>query len=174
VIEKLQSERKQWEFELLQKEKIKLEAKIEEAEEYIEKLENKITELNESKGSIGEQWGSIASIALEGLIKRNANSLSKMPGLSGLAEAFADVEEIKSDDSQLNTETKASFKKKNNEVNSANIENDNERESYLIKKLLERKFKNQEVEQILEMLNIFIESNVTINLTYEFVRKLKT
>ncbi|OFY17727.1 MAG: hypothetical protein A2W98_08475 [Bacteroidetes bacterium GWF2_33_38] len=110
VGEHLEKQKKEWEYELLLKEKEEIKSDLEDAEEYIEQLENKIEELNNSKGKLSQQWGDLASVALEGIIRRNAHRLAKLPGASALAGMFAeenttaDAEEIKESETETTFE----------------------------------------------------------------------
>lgn len=90
VNEKMQRERQQWNYELLQKENEELKSDIEEQEKYIEELQVALNEERNKKASIKSNWGEVFSIALEGMVRRNTHLLGNIPmigeGLAGAVE----------------------------------------------------------------------------------------
>ncbi len=89
IDEKLLTERHKWETEQRQKEQAKeieeLKAKLTDAEQYIETLENSVEDLKTNGTKAKAGWGEIASVALEGIIRRNPQLLTAIPGGEALA-----------------------------------------------------------------------------------------
>jgi predicted RNase H-like nuclease (RuvC/YqgF family) len=89
IDEKLTVERSKWETEQRQKEQAKeiqeLKAKLTDAEEYITTLENSVEDLKTNGTKAKAGWGEIASVALEGIIRRNPQLLTAIPGGEALA-----------------------------------------------------------------------------------------
>lgn len=87
--EKISVERNKWETEQRQKEQAKeieeLKAKLSDAEQYIETLENSVEDLKTNGVKAKAGWGEIASVALEGIIRRNPQLLTAIPGGEALA-----------------------------------------------------------------------------------------
>jgi len=110
--EKLQTHRERWEHEALVKELEETKQQLRESEEYAEKL---VAELQEYRGK-KLHWGNVnlgelASVVVEGIVRRNPQMVAKLPG----GEALAGI--IEQDNKERGTttptqETEVSFKKK--------------------------------------------------------------
>lgn len=87
--EKITVERNKWETEQRQKEQAKeieeLRSKLSDAEEYISTLESSMEDLKTNGSKTKAGWGEIASVALEGIIRRNPQLLTAIPGGEALA-----------------------------------------------------------------------------------------
>ena len=91
IDEKMRQQRQQWEHEQLKDKLKQTEKQLKEAEDYAEKLEVEITDLRSKKTHFGNiNLGELASVALEGIVRRNPQMLAKIPGgetLAGIIEA---------------------------------------------------------------------------------------
>ena len=79
VNEKLLAQRRQWDFEQLQKENEELKEQVDDQDEYIEKLQQMLEEEKQRKVTIQDKWGETLSVALEGIVRRNPQLLSNPP-----------------------------------------------------------------------------------------------
>jgi hypothetical protein len=83
------SERKRTELIQLQQDLDETNEDLEEARDYITKLEKELDKLRESKNSWKEvQLGNVAAVALEGIMKYNPKAVEKIPLLGALSGLF--------------------------------------------------------------------------------------
>ena len=112
--EKLQTHRERWEHEALVKELEQTKQQLKESEEYAEKLE---AELNVFRGK-KMHWGNVnlgelASVVVEGIVRRNPQMIAKLPGGETLAGIIEEDNKEKSNPiPSVNDGTKVSFKMK--------------------------------------------------------------
>lgn len=110
--EKLQTHRERWEHEALVKELEQTKQQLKESEEYAEKLMAELQEYRSKKLHWGNvNLGELASVVVEGIVRRNPQMVAKLPG----GEALAGI--IEQDNKERGTttptqETEVSFKKK--------------------------------------------------------------
>ncbi len=110
--EKLQTHRERWEHEALVKELQETKQQLKESEEYAEKLAAELQEYRGKKLHWGNvNLGELASVVVEGIVRRNPQMVAKLPG----GEALAGI--IEQDNKERGTttptqETEVSFKKK--------------------------------------------------------------
>lgn len=113
IQEKLAARDKEYEFNKLKEELEETKKQLDESEEYAEGLETQLEELKANKYKLGNfNVGEIASLALEGIVRRNPQLLSKLPGGEALAGI---IEQDNLDKRQLIPpvpEGEASFQKK--------------------------------------------------------------
>ena len=108
------SERRNWEHELLKKELSDAKKELGDAEDHIESLENLIDELKSSKNKLGNiHVGEVVSVMVESFMRRNVDKIKKLPGGTTLAGILADNSSNASSEHSENTE--ASFEKVNEE-----------------------------------------------------------
>lgn len=115
IDEKMKQQRQQWEHELLKKELDQTKKQLKESEDYAEKLEEEILNLKSKKAHLGNvNLGEVASVALEGIVRRNPHWLSNIPGGEGLAGIIeADTrEKQKALSNSSEPEPEITFKKK--------------------------------------------------------------
>ncbi|TRU49817.1 MAG: hypothetical protein EWV91_07030 [Microcystis aeruginosa Ma_QC_Ca_00000000_S207] len=143
--------RERWEAEQVKKELGETQKQLEQAEQYIEKLEGKLEEAS-SKRKLGDvQWGEVASIALEGVMRRNAHLLAAIPGAEGLAGVIQQdtLQKMNAAASESQAETETSFKKKEQRP-----ELSEQQQEYLrFLEQLEERFEPQEMQQVMHILN---------------------
>jgi hypothetical protein len=93
INEKISSERKQWEYEQMKKEKDALEQKLGEAEEYADELEEKLTTMHREFNNLKSKrvtlaemnGGKLLGFATDYLVKNHPAITQKIPLLSGLS-----------------------------------------------------------------------------------------
>jgi hypothetical protein len=146
IDEKLQIERRKWDMELLKKENEELKVKIQDAEEFMDQLQQAYEEEKAKKQKLGNvDLGDLASVALEGLIRRNTHFISKIPGgeaLAGIIEA--DNKEKMKAIAAPEEETEASFKKK--EERQAMSQEDEERLQIL--RMMQQHFNEKQLKDV--------------------------
>ncbi|RYY91020.1 MAG: hypothetical protein EOO15_00320 [Chitinophagaceae bacterium] len=86
IQEKLAARDREYEMNRLREELQSVKEELEDSEEYNEKLEKEIQFLKESKFKLGNiNIAELASVALEGIVRRNPQMLTKLPGGEALA-----------------------------------------------------------------------------------------
>jgi len=90
IQEKLSARDKEYELNAIKEDLDKTKKLLEESEEYAEQLESELEEVKTNKYKLGNiNMGELASIALEGIVRRNPQFISKLPGgetLAGIIE----------------------------------------------------------------------------------------
>jgi hypothetical protein len=113
IKETLAVERDRWDKEQLNKELDKTKLALQEAEEYIDNLQAQIESARVKPNHLGKlDLGLLAGVALEGVMRKNPQWLTKVPGFEGLAGI---IEKENEGGTQTNTpaeETEVSVKKK--------------------------------------------------------------
>jgi hypothetical protein len=118
IEEKLQGHRERWEHEQLRKELDQTKKQLEEAESYSEKLEAELVQFRSKKLILGNvNLGELASVVVEGFVRRNPQILAKIPGAEGLAGVIEQDNKDKANATQNPApDTTASFKKAQEET----------------------------------------------------------
>lgn len=166
--EKISVERNKWETEQRQKEQAKeieeLKAKLTDAEQYIETLENSVEDLKTNGTKAKAGWGEIASVALEGIIRRNPQLLTAIPGGEALAGILSESPTQKAIEETSKSEV--SFQPKT-EHTSTNAE-DSER-LYIVK-MIQENFEPQELAKVWEILKELSENPDSIQPVLELLQ----
>jgi hypothetical protein len=116
IQEKLAARDREYEMNRLKDELAETKKQLEEAEEYADVLQQQLEETKTNKFKLGNiNIGELASVALEGMIRRNPQLLTKLPGGESLAGI---IEQDNQEKQQLLTvpvepDGGASFQKKN-------------------------------------------------------------
>lgn len=172
IDEKLKAARGEWETELLKSDHEKLKKELEEAEDYIEKLEAELQVEKSKKNKIGDiHIGEITSMVLEGFARRNPQILAKyVPGgetLAGiLTEDNKEKERLALAPAQ---ETEASFKAK---VSDSGLTEDEK--SYLsFMKQLEGKFDSDEMTSLMQIIETLSKDTSLIKPVIELIKPTK-
>lgn len=191
VSDELEKEKKQWKYELMEKENKELKKKIEEADEHFSKLSAHIEDLK-SKRKVGDmQWGELFGVAGEAILRRNTHLLAKVPGMQGLAGIIEkDNKEQEKQIASPEPEVQASFSKIKSEEESSNEEgkekNENENSSFSQEdkahvdflRQLQTRFSKEQLKQIITLLNMFVDKPEAIEpaiiLTLEWNEKPET
>ena len=175
VNDKIIAQRKQWDFEQLQKENDDLKGELEEQNEYIEKLETMLEEEKSKKASIKDNWSEVFSLALEGVVRRNTHLLSGIPligqGLAGVVEHDNKRLEDKIENAELKTEERhASFKKVDNCEKS--IMREEEKKLIAYYKKLQQTFTQEELTIIIQIIGLFSMEKENIQTVYEMLTEI--
>ncbi|RYZ30059.1 MAG: hypothetical protein EOO10_04145 [Chitinophagaceae bacterium] len=117
VQEKLAARDREHEMNKLREELDATKEELQETEEYAEKLEKEIEYIKENKFKLGNiNIGELASVAMEGMIRRNPQFLTRLPGgdaLAGIIEQDNREKESKLlEPQEPQTEANVSFQKK--------------------------------------------------------------
>ncbi len=172
VNDKIRAQRKQWDFEQLQKENDDLKGELEEQSEYIEKLETMLEEEKSKKASIKDNWSEVFSLALEGMVRRNTHLLNGIPligqGLAGVVEH----DNRKLADKLENTESKteeghASYQKIYNAERNGISEEEKKVIAYYQK--LQQTFTKEELTTIVQIIGLFSMEKENIQTVYEML-----
>ncbi|HYG53128.1 MAG TPA: hypothetical protein VD905_19650 [Flavobacteriales bacterium] len=149
--EKISAERQKWEADQQAKEFSETRKKLSEAEEYIEKLESQLSEYKGKKLHWGDvNLGELASVMLEGFVRRNPQLLAKLPGGENLAGIIEMDNKEKLQISQQPV-AEASFSKKSDEVSA-------EHGPYIqLLKQLETCFSQGDLNTVMKILGVLIE-----------------
>ena len=90
VTQTLAQERESWQTDLLRRDFDTCKKDLADAEEYIEDLEKQLTQFKSKKLHWGEvNLGDVASVIVEGMVKRNPHWVAKLPGGDALAGLIA-------------------------------------------------------------------------------------
>jgi len=176
VNEKLLAQRRQWDFEQLQKENEELKEQLDDQEDYIERLERKLEEEKQKKVTIQDRWGETLSVALEGIVRRNPQFLGGIPiigqGLAGVIEQ--DNKRIEQDaanagNSQAN-EPQVSFRKISEEERTkSNAFSDDDKKILEYHKNLQIIFTPMELTTINQIIALFSQDKENIETVYEML-----
>ena len=133
-------------MELLKKENEELKIKIQDAEEFMDRLEQAYEEEKAKKQKLGNvDLGDLASVAFEGLIRRNTHLISKIPGGEALAGIIEDDNKTKMNAiAAPQEETEASFKK----TEQAPIINKEDEERLQILKMMQQHFNEGQLKDV--------------------------
>jgi hypothetical protein len=147
----LEAERKKWELQQLQQDYEKTKGELKEAEEYIEKLETALQEEKTNKFKLGKiNVGELASVALEGFIRRNPKMLSKLPGGEALAGVIEeDNMEKRKAIEEPEPETRTTFKKKETAMPQLSPE---EIEGLAVIKMMRENFSQEQLKEVWDII----------------------
>lgn len=161
IQEKLAARDREHEMNKLREELETTKQELEETEEYAEKLEKEIEYLKENKFKLGNiNIGELASVALEGMVRRNPQFLTKIPGIGdGLAGI---IEQDNRDKEKLlsqpaTSDTKVSFEK---EITPEITEEEKRHLVYLRK--LEQTFNREQAEMFNAVIHAMVEEPTII------------
>lgn len=114
--EKLAARDREYEMNRLREELETTKQELEETEEYAEKLEKEIQNLKENKFKLGNiNIGELASVAMESMIRRNPQFLTKLPGgetLAGIITQDNQEQEARLLQQKAEQTSEATFQKK--------------------------------------------------------------
>jgi septum formation inhibitor MinC len=169
VDEKVETLKKQMEYDKVVEENKELKEQVKDAEEFIEKLE-KALEL-EKQGRLkikGVHVGEIASIAAESLIRRNPHWIAKVPGMEGLA-GFIEEDTQKKGQETSGEESEVTFSKKNP------IEELSEEEKNLLGALgeLQEVFEEDELSDMGDLIRLLMKKKQALSPALAFVQNWK-
>jgi hypothetical protein len=167
--ERIYAERLKWETEQKQKEQQKeiesLSAKLKEAEDYITTLENNVEDLKVNGTKLKAGWGEIASVALEGIIRRNPQILSAIPGGEAVAGILAGTEQ-----SQKAIETDPQAEVSFQSVPSPTPTNSLDSDSAFIIQMMKESFEPNQIAKVWEILRELAENPNSIETVLELLQ----
>lgn len=146
VQEKLAARDREYEMNRLREELDTTKQELEETEEYAEKLEKEIQQLKENKFKLGNiHIGELASVAMESLIRRNPQFLTKLPGgeaLAGIIVQDNQDQQARMLQQKAEPEAEATFKRK--EESTQQVSEEELRQLHFINQILDH-FDEQQV-----------------------------
>jgi hypothetical protein len=180
IHEKIKSEREKWDNELLKKEYDILKSELKDAEDTIDQLEAQLELTKDTKPRLNEMGlVEVASVVLEGFVRRNPQMLTKLPGGEALAGVFIQDNEEKQKmlDAPKEIEPKVSF----------TIEDDNDTEkgtpidtlsekdkaSLGFVKQLNEAFTREQMEKVMLILDALSKTPTNIESTIQFLSEQK-
>jgi hypothetical protein len=168
INQSLAQERERWQNDLMKRDYETCQKKLTEAEDYIEELEEKLNVYKSKKLHLGDvNLGEVASIVLEGMVKRNPHWVAKLPGGDALAGLIA-KEAI--DTTAEVVENEVVFKKKT-PVEEGMSEEMKAQLGFL--KQLESHFNQEQLDKIMLILQSFVEEPKNIETVFELL-EIKT
>lgn len=131
--EKLQTHRERWEHEALVKELEQTKLQLKESEEYAEKLEAELNVFRNKKLHWGNvNLGELASVVVEGIVRRNPQMVAKLPGGETLAGIIEDDNKERANiTTAVSDGTKVSFKMKSDGDEKEKVSLSEEERGYL-------------------------------------------
>lgn len=170
IQEKLAARDREHEMNKLKEELETTKQELEETEEYAEKLEKEIEYLKENKFKLGNiNIGELASVALEGMVRRNPQLLTKIPGIGdGLAGI---IEQDNRDKEKLlsqpaTSETKVSFEKET----TPEITEEEKRHLVYLRKL-EQTFNREQAEMFNAVIHAMVEEPTIIPTILDLINR---
>jgi hypothetical protein len=167
IQEKLAARDREHEMNKLREELESTKLELEETEEYAGKLEKEIEYLKENKFKLGNiNIGELASVALEGIVRRNPQILTKLPGGDALAGI---IEQDNRDKEKLLSQPTApepnvTFQKET----AADITEEEKRHLAYLRKL-EQSFTREQAEMFNSVLGAMVEEPSIIPTLLEFI-----
>lgn len=178
IQEKIGAERKSWEFDQLKKDKEEQAKQLAEAEEYIEQLEESLSnvkaEYDEVKGKrVGMaemNAGRLLGFATEYLVKNHPGITQKLPllsGLSGLLTEDSTENALPGPGQELSPETKVSFSRKDQSEPSL-IDGATQAKLNLLSEL-EAAFSTTQLEQVMGILQGLVEQPAQLETIHDLL-----
>lgn len=172
--EKLQSQKKDWAYEQLQKENEELQDQLDDQVQYSKQLEQKLTEEREKKVSIKDNWGDVLSIAMEGLVRRNTHLITGIPmigqGLAGIVEQDNKRLELQSaNGAEPSSESQIRFTKQTDTPGQDQLLSDEERKIHSYYKWLQKTFSSEELSTIVQIVALLSQNKENIEPVYEML-----
>lgn len=170
IQEKLAARDKEYEMTRLKEELEEVKSQLEEAEEYSESLETQLEDLKTNRFKLGNiNMGELASVALEGIVRRNPQLLSKLPGGDALAGI---IEQDNIDKSKAITPAQApegevSFQKK--AETSENLTEEQKRYSAFLSQL-EQTFNEAQLADVMLIIQKLAEEPAQLTETKSFLK----
>lgn len=167
INEKLSTEKEKWESELLKKEHEKLKVDLADAETLIDELEEKLEISRNRKPD--NTLGQVASVLLEGFVRRNPQMLAKIPGGEVLAGVFIEDNEEKTKllNAAPEPDAKVSFKMEGEETKETLSEEDKASLSFI--RQLNTTFNREQMTQIFLILDVFSKRPEDIEKTVQYL-----
>ncbi len=165
INQSLAQERERWQTDLLKRDFETCKKELQDAEEYIDDLEKQLSVYKSKKLHLGDvNLGEVASIVLEGMVKRNPHWVAKLPGGDALAGLIA--KEATENGTAEVIENEVVFKKKT-PVEEGMSEEMKAQLGFL--KQLESHFSQEQLDKIMLILQSFVETPKNIETVFELL-----
>ena len=162
----LMQERERWQNELMKREFETCKKDLTDAEEYIEDLEKQLSTYKSKKLHWGDvNLGDVASVIVEGMVKRNPHWVAKLPGGDALAGLIAQ-ESITENATAEVIENEVVFKKKTPAEDGMSEET---KAQLGFLKQLETHFNQEQLDKIMLILQSFVEVPNNIETVFELL-----
>ena len=159
------AERERNQNEQLKKDLETTKANLEQAEEYIETLEEQLTDERSKKHSWKElNLGNVASIAFEEVVKRNPDWMKKVP-LLGALSGLVDAEPVAPGKTDVPDEGNASFKKKATEQQPD--ETDQAQAEFF--RQMEETFTEEQLQKVMEINSAMLQQPALLDTLHELI-----
>jgi hypothetical protein len=164
VTQTLAQERERWQTDLLKRDFDACKKELADAEEYIEDLEKQLRQYKGKKLHWGDvNLGEVASVIVEGMVKRNPHWVAKLPGGDALAGLIA---KEATDTTAEVIENEVEFKKKT----TSDVGMSEEMKAQLgFLKQLESHFSQEQLDKIMLILQAFVEEPNNIETVFELL-----
>jgi len=169
IQEKITAREKEFEMAQLRSENENLKKQLEDAEEYAEQLQQQIEDQQKNKFKLGKiNLGELASVAMESMIRRNPQLLSKIPGGEALA-GIIEQDTLEKENKTLPEEnqTQASFQK----VKPDTAATEQRERHILFLQQLEAVLDEQQMQDTLKILNHFVQQPDKIAVVADLLNK---
>lgn len=162
----LAQERERWQNDLMKREFETCKKDLADAEEYIEDLEKQLSHYKRKKLHWGDvNLGDVASVIVEGMVKRNPHWVAKLPGGDALAGLIANEATIENATAEV-VENEVVFKKKTPAEDGLSEE---VKAQLGFLKQLETHFNQEQLDKIMLILQSFVETPKNIETVFELL-----
>jgi hypothetical protein len=167
IQDKLSARDREHEMNKLREELDAAKEELEETEQYAEKLEKEIEHLKQNKFKLGNiNLGELASVALEGIVRRNPQMLTKLPGGDALAGI---IEQDNREKEKLIAESSAPESAVRVEKDPSNEITDEEKRHLAYLRKLEQSFNREQAEMFNAVIGAMVEEPTIIPSVLEFI-----
>lgn len=162
----LAQERERWQNDLMKREFETCKKDLADAEEYIEDLEKQLSHYKSKKLHWGDvNLGDVASVIVEGMVKRNPHWVAKLPGGDALAGLIATEATTENGTAEV-VENEVVFKKKTPAEDG--LSEDVKAQLGFLKQL-ETHFNQEQLDKIMLILQSFVETPKNIETVFELL-----
>jgi len=162
----LAQERERWQNDLMKREFETCKKDLADAEEYIEDLEKQLSHYKSKKLHWGDvNLGDVASVIVEGMVKRNPHWVAKLPGGDALAGLIATEATTENGTAEV-VENEVVFKKKTPAEDGLSEE---VKAQLGFLKQLETHFNQEQLDKIMLILQSFVETPKNIETVFELL-----
>ena len=165
LMQSLAQERERWQTDLLKRDFDTCKKELADAEEYIDDLEKQVSQFKSKKLHWGDvNLGDVASVIVEGMVKRNPHWVAKLPGGDALAGLIAKENNMQIENSE--PETEVVFKKKT--PAEAGVSEEVKAQLVFLKQL-ETRFSQEQLDKIMLILQSFVEEPKQIETVFDLL-----
>ncbi len=165
VTQSLAQERERWQTDLMKRDFDTCKKELADAEEYIEDLEKQLSQFKSKKLHWGDvNLGDVASVIVEGMVKRNPHWVAKLPGGDALAGLIA--KEATENGTAEVIESEVVFKKKT--PSDEGMSEEMKAQLGFLKQL-ESHFSQEQLDKIMLILQSFVEEPKNIETVFDLL-----